>query len=299
VEARIGVQEVKKYFSNVDLNVGIVLGDASGVVDVDIDDDEALRLADHFLPKTAMVFGRKSRPRSHSIYKVIDAGALEKFRCPDTLAVIVEVRGNGHQTVFPGSVHPSGECIEFDSGRMEAPSTSSWSELVEACRKLSIATLLLKHWKPGSRHDLALAAAGLFALNGWTEKDAKFLIRTVAREAGEQEVADRVSCVASSFERRRAGEPVASTNTLNDLLGQKECSALQNWANTSKGNLIVFPPRQTPPTAHSNIPALATDVDRAKAFAEHHQDNLIYADKSKQWHLRKSGVFAPVTDVVV
>jgi hypothetical protein len=51
-------------------NVGTVLGNASGgLVDIDIDDKGALALADFFLTKTGLEFGRKSKPRSHRIYR--------------------------------------------------------------------------------------------------------------------------------------------------------------------------------------------------------------------------------------
>src|SRR5579872_508200 len=60
---------------NSDKNIGVVLGDASkGLVDIDIDDIEALALADVFLPETGMEFGRKSKPRSHKIYRCRGAG---------------------------------------------------------------------------------------------------------------------------------------------------------------------------------------------------------------------------------
>jgi hypothetical protein len=54
---------------NSDKNIGVVLGRTSkGFVDIDIDDMEAL------LPKTGMEFGRKSKPRSHRIYRCQNAG---------------------------------------------------------------------------------------------------------------------------------------------------------------------------------------------------------------------------------
>ena len=107
-------------------NIGVVLGDASnGLVDVDIDRVEALPLADFFLPQTDMIFGRKSKPNSHRIYKCPEPGRCKKWA--DDAGVIVELRGNGGQTMFPPSVHPSGEHVEFD--KAGAPTTISWHEL--------------------------------------------------------------------------------------------------------------------------------------------------------------------------
>src|SRR4051812_37611967 len=61
-------QNIERVFGP-NTNVGIVLGTASGgLVDVDLDSPGALKLADLLLPKTEMVFGRQSAPRSHRIY---------------------------------------------------------------------------------------------------------------------------------------------------------------------------------------------------------------------------------------
>ena len=60
---RMQAEEVGEYFKGKS-NIGLILG-IDGLADVDLDCAEALRIADHFLPGTDMVFGRKSRPRAH------------------------------------------------------------------------------------------------------------------------------------------------------------------------------------------------------------------------------------------
>ncbi len=61
-----------RYFAH-DCNVGVLLGEASGgLVDVDLDHPEAVRLADEMLPKTAAIFGRASKRGSHRLYRVTD-----------------------------------------------------------------------------------------------------------------------------------------------------------------------------------------------------------------------------------
>ena len=82
-----------------------------GLLDVDMDAASALRFAPRFLPKTNCIFGRELSPRSHWIYRVPDAETHKQFNSNE---MIVEVRGNKRYTVFPGSVHPSGEPIEFE-----------------------------------------------------------------------------------------------------------------------------------------------------------------------------------------
>src|SRR5665213_2756579 len=168
------------HFGSTPRNIGVVLGSRSNsLLDVDIDDDIALRLARHFLPDTGMIFGRESRPRSHWLYR--STTTKPKRYSDEARDVIVEIRGDGQHTVFPGSVHLSGEDVRFDS---DGPASSVEYEKLElACLQLCIATLLLRHWNKGSRHELALAAAGLLANSVWKEQDALKIISAVATEA--------------------------------------------------------------------------------------------------------------------
>ncbi|MCC6678172.1 MAG: bifunctional DNA primase/polymerase [Phycisphaerales bacterium] len=91
-------------------NLGILTGEPSGwLVDIDLDCDEALRLADECLPPTEAVTGRLSTPRSHRWF--IAAGAVS-CRIEDPLLdeCIVELRAGNLQTLVGPSIHPeSGE----------------------------------------------------------------------------------------------------------------------------------------------------------------------------------------------
>ena len=106
--------QIPEYF-NRPSNIGIVLGEASdGLVDIDLDCVEALTPASVMLPGTNLVWPRQQAqitlamvcPRSRSFDRI------QRFtyqRCASRIA-----RGWGRQTLFPGSIHPSGECIEWD-----------------------------------------------------------------------------------------------------------------------------------------------------------------------------------------
>jgi hypothetical protein len=102
-------------------NIGVVLGPSSkGLTDVDLDCPEAVELAPYLLPQTAAIFGRRSKPASHWLYKTTLAeaglGAAVQFRDPVKKSMIVELRVGGKegaQTVFPGSTHEEGELIEW------------------------------------------------------------------------------------------------------------------------------------------------------------------------------------------
>jgi Bifunctional DNA primase/polymerase, N-terminal len=165
---RISNDDIGTYFKGDPINIGILTGQASkGLVDVDIDDTNALRFAPWFLPETKCIFGRASKPRSHWVYRVPQSGTHEQFK---SQGMIVEVRGNRLCTVFPGSVHGSGEPIEFDNPHDYNPGQSTWDDLKKAASKVAIATELFKAWTSGPRHELALCTAA-----NWLDSDGLVL----------------------------------------------------------------------------------------------------------------------------
>lgn len=55
-----------------------MLGDASGgLMDVNLNGDDAIQFTKDFLPDTAMIFGRESRKSSHRVYRLPDTRAEE------------------------------------------------------------------------------------------------------------------------------------------------------------------------------------------------------------------------------
>ena len=152
----IGAADVPSYFNGKELNIGILLGESSGgLLDVDVDCDEALRLR-KLLPITSCKFGRKSKLESHILYLVEgELPKTKKFTDPDGQCLI-ELRSTGAQTVFPPSVHPSGESIQFDEDG--EPSQIPGSTLLGSVTLVACGSLLIRHWPvKGSRHELALA----------------------------------------------------------------------------------------------------------------------------------------------
>ena len=65
-------------------NIGVLLGEPSGgLLDVDLDSPAAVKLARRFLPTpNDAVFGRKSRRRSHWLYKCTRPGRTKRFGWP-------------------------------------------------------------------------------------------------------------------------------------------------------------------------------------------------------------------------
>jgi hypothetical protein len=83
----------------------------------------AVALAPHCLPETAMKFGPAGSPPSHFMYRA-RTDRTQQFEHPETGDMIVELRGNGAQTVFPGSVNDRKENIFFAAPECLEPSDS-------------------------------------------------------------------------------------------------------------------------------------------------------------------------------
>ena len=111
-------------------------------------------------------------------------------------------RGNRLCTVFPGSVHESGEAIEFDNPDDYEPASATWNELSKAASKIAIAAALFKTWMSGPRHELALCTAAKLARLRWAyRRCAGLLIEAIATEAKDEELDDRLLAVGTTFER--------------------------------------------------------------------------------------------------
>src|SRR5262245_15611580 len=122
-------------------NIGIILGVASSNLhDVDLDSGETVRLASRYLPDTDSIFDRPSKPDSHRLYFVEPALDRHAFKDPITDEMQVEIRGNGCQTIFPPSVHPSGERIRWE--RDGQPTRLPAQALLDAVRRLYAAAML-------------------------------------------------------------------------------------------------------------------------------------------------------------
>jgi hypothetical protein len=128
-------------------NVAVVLGVPSGeLVDVDLDCDEALPLADLYLPKTGAVFGRKSRPGSHRLYIAPGAG-YASFADPLDGHMLIELRAGGaHQTLLPPSV-ADGEQRRWRD-QVIAPAVVEADKLRRRCAYLAMGCLMARHVSP-------------------------------------------------------------------------------------------------------------------------------------------------------
>jgi len=265
-------------------NVGILLGDSSGgLVDIDIDCPEALKIADRYLPETGMRFGRASNPGSHRIYNVEVCGDSRKYVFEGTL---IEYRANGEQTVFPPSVHPSGEQYTFDS--KGEPAYILKSDLEKAVRKIATACLLARCWNKGQRHHTALALAGTLLRADWGQDEVRHFIASVCIAAGDEEMDDRLRGVTTTAESLGAGGQATGLPTLSELIGDAACKRLTSWL-----GIDTAQPLAQPNTITSLPDEQFTDSRLSDVFAREYQGIARFCHETGCWFVWDGKHWAP------
>jgi hypothetical protein len=152
-------------------------------------------------------------------------------------ACLIELRQDGHQTVVPPSIHPSGEPYEWEfegeMGEVDA------RELERAVRQVGAAALLARHWPPkGSRDTAALAVAGVLARAGWEPHEADRFITAVARAAGDEEYPERAKAARSSA-RLSDGKNTYGWPKLIETFGERVASKVGEWLELSTATVAV------------------------------------------------------------
>ena len=265
-------------------NVGVVLGGISGIVDIDIDSHRALEIADVFLPPTDCRFGRATKPNSHWLYRVANAGKTRQFQHPSE-GMIVELRGNGGQTMIPPSVHPEGEEVIFSSDG--SPTVAEWDALQASVVELAVATVVQPYWKSGNRHDCCLALAGVLHGSGWSQERAGSFVERLAKAFGDEEQGDRLACVESTYQ---SAQQVSGTAKLGDIIGEEDSKLICKWAGWKHAMV---------PGVDMSGSHFKTDADCAEQFSKHYKDKLLYSLAEGQWHQRRNGVYVPISEVEV
>ncbi len=206
-------------------NIAIKLGEPSGgVVDVDLDTPEAAALAPHFLSETKCVFGRQSKPASHHVYRAIGPVSSLKRQAivGGSSAVLLELRSTNLLTIFPPSVHPSGEKVRFEDGKAGIPTPVAAEDLTRRVSLLAAAALIARVWpeKKGFRHDLAMALAGGMLRMKLPEDLTKQIIVRAATVAKDEEAAARGKVVGTTLNKIKQGEKVTGWPSVAELLDE-------------------------------------------------------------------------------
>ncbi|MDQ3436717.1 MAG: bifunctional DNA primase/polymerase [Actinomycetota bacterium] len=217
---RITEEEIPAYWNN-GQNVGLLCGEPSGGrVDVDLDADEAVKIAGRFLAPT-LTSGRKGRPHSHWWY--VSPGIVSCDWKGADGNKLVELRSTGRQTLVAPSTHPDGDAYVWHTETGLKMAEIDGAELTRRLRELATAVLIARHLPPirtgtegGGRHDYALAVAGFLLRPGRLGEDLTLKVLKAAWDAkgwpGEKEKReahrDLEGIVPDTAENLEAGEEV-------------------------------------------------------------------------------------------
>ena len=193
------VEQIKDY-----TNINIATGRESLIVDVDLDCPEANLLADYFLPKTELEFGRESTPRAHRLFKVIDLTIKHtRTYCSFTdpkKSMLVEVRANKHYTMCWGQYENQEKVVWSNSG---LPTEISWEALNKAVALLGVATVIFrKYAKEGLRNEYVRKMVATLWQHKLEKSDAENIVRAVTIAAND-DTEERLARVADVYKRDR------------------------------------------------------------------------------------------------
>jgi hypothetical protein len=230
-------------------NIGVKLGAHSGgLIDVDCDAAEVVRLRKHALYCTDAIFGRRSKPNSHFLSYCKNAVAV-KFIDPDTskgqTACLIEIRTshdkNGEfktlQTVFPGSTHESGERVEWSKDG--EPARIDFQTLKTRCASIAAQAVFVRCWHEGSRRDLTFAISGKAVREGWEIEKTLEFISDICSAAGDEETEKRLAAVRDTYTNFAAGESVTGFPTIVELIGEKRAKKVAEWLGFNSGASVV------------------------------------------------------------
>lgn len=287
-DLRLTEPDLPKHFTN-GQNIGALLGDPSGgLIDTDLDAQEARQLAHLFLPPTGMKHGRASAPASHWWYRV--EGTVPRRIVyndptdPDVdRGMLVEVRGTGHQTIVPPSIHPSGQAVEWDGGTMGEAATTDAATLTRNTGYLAACALLGRHWPGrGMRDELAKDLSGALAHAGWPAGDIDTFIVNAARVAGDEEARMRAKG-GHAVRKLEHGSKVTGWPSVAKVLDPRVVDKLREWLGIRAMGNAQTPPPPAIEVAYEGGSYNLTDWGNAQRLVARHGQDLRYCHAWGCW----------------
>jgi P4 family phage/plasmid primase-like protien len=274
----ISLDVAPQYFNGPTQNIGVLLGDKHGSTDIDCDCPEAITAARELLPETALIFGRKSKPFSHYLYRSDPPVRTQQFNDLDH-TTLIELRGLsadgsiGLQTVVPPSLHKTGEAIRFEQGFDGPPANVDADLLVSAVGRVAAVALLSRHWPTkGSQHHAFLALAGMLARGKWRLDEAKSFHRAIYKclWPANPELGAADSEVQSTFAKHATDGKITAVPTLIGLLDKKVIDLAIRWLGLNRAQNRHY---------HWN------DTGNADRLADLYGHELIYCTERKSYYI--------------
>ena len=268
-------------------NVGIILGEKSGLIDVDLDCIEAKALADIILPDPFAAFDRGTTDSGHYLYKAITTGPRKSFTSAEKLT-LVELRGDGSQTMIPPSIHPSGVTLSFTALNHDSELVH-YDELLKAVNLLAACSEIVQNWQEGCRHELALSFSG-FAMKHSLETNLIMqIMQRICQIANDPEVEDRLNAVRSTFARPL--DSVIGFSGLLECLGEATAKRIADRFAAHSGKTIQGSDLATTQPKIDGVvnygqfsdKGNVTEAKMGTALAEWLDGKAVYVFEKKQW----------------
>ena len=273
-------------------NIGVLLGEPSGLLDIDLDCKASVVLAKAILPTPHAKFGRGVKHSEHYLYRSSSSGPRRTFTASKAHTMMVELRGDGSQTMIPPSIHPDGELVSWIDADEEATEVT-YEELLKAVALLAAATELMDYWNEGQRHSLALGFAGMSHKLGVDPNVTMNIIHKICEATADLEVKDRLNAVRTTFARPASHSSGFSLlqETLGDAVAKNIASHLA-IAVGDKNSLKSLPKLQHV----GDVIELDQFADRAnvteakmgRAFSQWLIGKASYVVQTKQWMIWNS-----------
>jgi hypothetical protein len=204
---------------NPDSNIALVTGRLSGIVSLDIDGAEGEKsIAGKELPRTPCF---ESRP-GHRQYLFAHPGQeVRNFedKLPD-----VDFRGDGGYCLLPPSTHPKGTRYVWIVSPDECEPAPLPGWVLELAKRkktddlADLVDLLVPHWTVHQRHSLAIGLAGYLVKLEWPWPLMRELLSQIAKATDDEEEADRLKTVETTFRRLEEGKPIIGYQRLEEIL---------------------------------------------------------------------------------
>jgi putative DNA primase/helicase len=264
-------------------DVGWQCGEVSGWMSaVDLDCEEARRLAPRFLPETLQGAKGKEAP-SQYFYRSAELG-YKKFSelggSGELIALKASNNGRGHQVAVAPSVHREKGSYHFIGGyNPTAIAVVGKEELRHRVGMLAVATLIARHLPPskeeggGGRHDIALALAGYMLRNGEAAEDVEKMLTAAweLRNAPHQAVEDVRRSVQDTSVRLARNEPATGGRRLGELVPRMP-EKIADFLGWERADMREQRRRY-----------MRTDLGNSERFVDAHRDRVLWCPARKSF----------------
>jgi P4 family phage/plasmid primase-like protien len=290
-----------QYFNGAQQNLGAKLGcGKASPTDLDLDCPEAIAAAPYLLPKTA-TFGHASKRASHWIYKTNLAATQDRaaIKILNTdKAGILEIRmgggGKAAMTVFPPSIHISGEPILWENG-IDQILEIDGDELLKFALQLGAASQLAQVYpKAGGRHDGSLVLGGFLKRCGLEVPRIKLFIEALAVASG-QPGDKRHDMIRTAKDGAECATP-AGFPLMVETFGEAATKKVADWlgyqGERSAGNVVRFEARAMMRKGANGLDDAPyvegehdTDLGNARRLVRFFGADIRYVSQFRAWYI--------------